>query len=86
MRQPSNIWVTRWDEARPIPIHRQKRLFDDTKEAEKVLHHLAALTPGELTVMLLPVILHCSITALQKRLSEWCCNTQHVSYCTCTCS
>lgn len=33
---PGNIWVDAWDGARPVPARRQKRLFDDTKEAEKV--------------------------------------------------
>ena len=70
MCQPDNMWVSSWEEARAVPIHRQKKLFDDTKEAEKVLHLLSGLTPGDLTVMLLPVLLHCAITALQKRLSE----------------
>ena len=64
------MWVSSWEDTRPLSIHRQKKLFDDTKEAEKVLHHLAGLTPGELTVMLLPVLLHCAVTALQRRLSE----------------
>lgn len=36
MRVPGNIWRQIWDLARAIPVRRQKRLFDDTKEAEKV--------------------------------------------------
>lgn len=36
MQLPDNLWVEVWQQARPIPARRQKRLFDDGKEAEKV--------------------------------------------------
>ncbi|CAN7991157.1 unnamed protein product, partial [Ixodes hexagonus] len=36
MQLPGNTWQEVWSTARAIPAHRQKRLFDDTKEAEKV--------------------------------------------------
>ena len=36
MRIPGNIWTETWHSAKPVPARRQKRLFDDTKEAEKV--------------------------------------------------
>jgi len=31
-----NTWQELWSAAKPVPAARQKRLFDDTKEAEKV--------------------------------------------------
>ena len=37
MRIPGNIWLETWHTAKPVPARRQKRLFDDTKEAEKVI-------------------------------------------------
>ena len=37
MQIPGNMWVEVWQTARPVPARRQKRLFDDTKEAEKVV-------------------------------------------------
>lgn len=37
MNIPGNMWVEAWDTARVTPARRQKRLFDDTKEAEKVI-------------------------------------------------
>ena len=37
MQIPGNMWVEVWQSAKPIPARRQKRLFDDTKEAEKVV-------------------------------------------------
>jgi Rab3 GTPase-activating protein catalytic subunit len=36
MQIPGNMWSEVWHSARPIPARRQRRLFDDTKEAEKV--------------------------------------------------
>ena len=36
MQIPGNVWAEVWQSARPVPAHRQRRLFDDTKEAEKV--------------------------------------------------
>lgn len=36
MKIPSNMWVEAWETAKPVPARRQKRLFDDTREAEKV--------------------------------------------------
>lgn len=36
MMIPGNMWVETWETARVTPARRQKRLFDDTKEAEKV--------------------------------------------------
>lgn len=36
MMIPGNMWVETWQTARVVPARRQKRLFDDTKEAEKV--------------------------------------------------
>lgn len=37
MKIPGNMWVEAWETARVTPARRQKRLFDDTKEAEKVI-------------------------------------------------
>ena len=36
MQIPGNMWTEVWQGAKPVPARRQKRLFDDTKEAEKV--------------------------------------------------
>lgn len=36
MKIPGNMWVEAWEIARVTPARRQRRLFDDTKEAEKV--------------------------------------------------
>lgn len=36
MRAPGNTWQEVWNQAKVVPARRQKRLFDDTKEGEKV--------------------------------------------------
>jgi hypothetical protein len=36
MKLPGNLWLEVWSSANPVPARRQRRLFDDTKEAEKV--------------------------------------------------
>lgn len=39
MKIPGNMWVEAWEISRVTPARRQKRLFDDTKEAEKVFFY-----------------------------------------------
>jgi Rab3 GTPase-activating protein catalytic subunit len=36
MKIPGNVWIEAWTNSKPVPVRRQKRLFDDTKEAENV--------------------------------------------------
>lgn len=43
MLLPGNMWLEAWESARPVPARRQKRLFDDTKEAEKVIKILTII-------------------------------------------
>ncbi|XP_037136517.1 rab3 GTPase-activating protein catalytic subunit isoform X5 [Syngnathus acus] len=66
MRIPGNIWVETWENAKAIPAHRQRRLFDDTKEAEKVLHYLEVQKPADLSRHLLPCIIHATILKLKE--------------------
>ncbi|XP_040922947.1 rab3 GTPase-activating protein catalytic subunit isoform X2 [Toxotes jaculatrix] len=66
MMIPGNMWVEAWETARVIPARRQKRLFDDTKEAEKVLHYLAVQKPADLARHLLPCIVHAAILKLKE--------------------
>ena len=67
MLQPDNLWVETWQSATPLPAYRQKRIFDDTKEAEKVLHYFSNLKLSELALALMPLLLHAAIDALQRR-------------------
>jgi Rab3 GTPase-activating protein catalytic subunit len=61
MQIPGNVWVEVWQTARPVPARRQKRLFDDTKEAEKVLHFLSSLKPADVVVHLMPMLIHAAL-------------------------
>ncbi|CAH3157487.1 unnamed protein product, partial [Porites evermanni] len=66
MRIPGNMWVEVWQSARSVPVRRQKRLFDETKEAEKVLHFLAGLKPAEVAFKLFPVLLHSAVLRIEQ--------------------
>ncbi|CAM1322145.1 RAB3GAP1 (predicted) [Pycnogonum litorale] len=67
MMIPGNMWQDVWENSKPIPARRQKRLFDDTKEAEKVLHFFASLSPAQVAMHLFPMLIHSSIVTLIRR-------------------
>ncbi|XP_061782570.1 rab3 GTPase-activating protein catalytic subunit [Nerophis lumbriciformis] len=69
MKIPGNMWGETWENARAVPANRQKRLFDDTKEAEKVLHYLELQKPADLTCHLLPCIIHAAILKVKEEAS-----------------
>lgn len=37
MQVPGNLWLEVWQNSQPVPARRQRRLFDDTREAGKVI-------------------------------------------------
>ena len=57
MVSPGNIWAQLWETAGRVPARRQRRLFDDTREGEKVMSLLCSLCPGDLASLLHPVLL-----------------------------
>lgn len=63
-----NFWVQTWKSAKPVPANRQKRLFDDTREAEKVLHFLDTRNLSQISEMLFPILCEAAI----YRLAEEC--------------
>lgn len=65
MKADGNIWIETWNSAQAVPARRQKRLFDYTKEAVKVLHFLANVTLNELMQLILPVTVHSSFVQLE---------------------
>lgn len=65
-----NTWIQMWESAQPVPANRQKRLFDDTREAEKVLHYLESKSLSQICEMLLPILSHVAIYTLNKEISE----------------
>ena len=83
MQQSHNIWREVWLIAEPIPSHKQKKLFDDTREAEKVLHYLAGLKTAELALLVLPVLMHCAVQVLQEK--HGACVYGCVCVCVCVC-
>ncbi|CAF0919567.1 unnamed protein product [Rotaria sp. Silwood1] len=70
MQLPDNLWVEVWQQARPIPVRRQKRLFDDGKEAEKILQKFSSLSPGEVLEQLIPVLLHTVYDRIAKEIED----------------
>ncbi|XP_011506540.1 PREDICTED: rab3 GTPase-activating protein catalytic subunit [Ceratosolen solmsi marchali] len=66
----NNPWSSTWESAEPVPAHRQKRLFDDTREAEKVLHYLASKNIGQIGQLLLPVLVHAALVTLHDQVAE----------------
>lgn len=61
-----NTWVEMWESAKPVPASRQKRLFDDTREAEKVLHYLDSRNLSQIAELFLPVLIHAAIYRLEE--------------------
>lgn len=66
MLLPGNTWQEVWSAAKPVPARRQKRLFDDTREAEKVLHNLDRRRPSDVAQLLLPVLTHAAVLRLSQ--------------------
>ena len=78
MLLPDNAWTTTWSSAQPVPAHRQKRLFDDTREAEKALHYLSSKRIGQVAQLLLPVLTHAALVTLSEQKVEARPNIQNV--------
>lgn len=68
MLLPDNPWMETWGNAQPVPANRQRRLFDDTREAEKILHFLESRTLSQIADLLVPVIAQASICRLSEAL------------------
>jgi Rab3 GTPase-activating protein catalytic subunit len=61
MKIPGNVWVEIWSTAKAMSVRRQKRLFDDTKEAEKIFEWLNALSVGQVVELFLPTLFYSAI-------------------------
>ncbi|KAI5742807.1 hypothetical protein M8J77_011505 [Diaphorina citri] len=64
MLLPGNTWREVWEAAKPVPARRQRRLFNDTKEAEKILHLFECQSPGSVAVLLVPALIHGAVSRL----------------------
>lgn len=67
---PGNTWLTVWNSAKAVPARRQKRLFDDTKEAEKVLHFLESQTLGSIGQLTAAPLFHSALLKLQSEAEQ----------------
>lgn len=62
MLLPGNMWKEVWDNSIPVPACRQKCLFDDVKESEKVLHFFEShKNLSDVFSLLLPTLLHAGL-------------------------
>lgn len=64
---PGNTWQQVWQTAKAVPARRQKRLFDDTKEAEKILHFFEAQTIGQIVRLTLATLMHTAVVAIGQQ-------------------
>lgn len=62
---PGNTWQLVWETAKPVPARRQKRLFDDTKEAEKVMHFFESRNIGQIVKLTLAALFHTAILTVK---------------------
>lgn len=44
MQSNDNLWKKTWEEAKPIPAHKQRKLFNPIREAELVLHYFETIS------------------------------------------
>ncbi|XP_012275446.1 rab3 GTPase-activating protein catalytic subunit [Orussus abietinus] len=70
MMIPNNPWAVAWKSAQPVPAHRQKRLFDDTREAEKALHFLASRRINLIAQLLLPSLTNAALNTLGSQKAD----------------
>ncbi len=62
MQLPGNMWKEVWDTSIPVPACRQKCLFDDRKESEKVLHFFESHKYlADVFRLLLPTLVHAAV-------------------------
>ncbi|XP_073827176.1 RAB3 GTPase activating protein subunit 1 [Musca autumnalis] len=65
MQAPGNTWQKVWEQAKPVPASKQKRLFDDTQEGYKILNYLESRNLGEIFGLTIVPLLHSSILKLK---------------------
>lgn len=65
---PGNTWQIVWGNAKPVPARRQKRLFDDAKEAEKVTHFLESRNIGQIVQLTFACLFHTAILNVKVKL------------------
>ncbi|XP_037047292.1 rab3 GTPase-activating protein catalytic subunit isoform X2 [Bradysia coprophila] len=66
---PGNTWQSVWGNAKPVPARRQKRLFDDAKEAEKVTHFLESRNIGQIVQLTLACLFHTAVLNVKENVT-----------------
>ncbi|UXI22605.1 methylglutaconyl-CoA hydratase-like [Sarcoptes scabiei] len=66
--QESDTWKELWSMAKPLPVRKQKRLFNYTKEAEEILQYFEKITIGNLIQLFIPII----GKSILLKLSQYC--------------
>ncbi|KAG2180049.1 hypothetical protein INT43_003836 [Umbelopsis isabellina] len=56
MSESGNLWLELWKNAKPVPVSKQKPLFNIAMEGEKALHYLESMSVYEVFSFLLPTI------------------------------
>ncbi|VDN57015.1 unnamed protein product [Dracunculus medinensis] len=59
-----NPWTETWIEATAIPVHLQKRLFNETKEAESILEEFSNFCLSDIIGLIMPVVMKCALAQL----------------------
>ncbi|XP_017075828.2 LOW QUALITY PROTEIN: rab3 GTPase-activating protein catalytic subunit [Drosophila eugracilis] len=70
MTTEGNTWQKVWEQAQAVPVSRQRRLFDDTNEALKVLHYMETRKMHEIYNLTIIPLLHSAILKLIDILSN----------------
>ncbi|KAK6758294.1 hypothetical protein RB195_015856 [Necator americanus] len=67
MQLPDNTWVKCWNEAMPIPVINQARLFNESKIAEEILSFLENATVHQMVDLLKPVIFSSAVVQVVEK-------------------
>lgn len=67
MQLPDNTWVKCWNDAMPIPVVNQARLFNESKIAEEILSLLENATVTQMVDLLRPVLFVSAVVQLVQK-------------------
>ncbi|KAK6046666.1 hypothetical protein COOONC_15829 [Cooperia oncophora] len=67
MQLPDNTWTKCWNEAMPIPVINQARLFNESKIAEEILSLLENATVQQMVTLIRPVLFVAAVVQLIQK-------------------
>ncbi|EFC46966.1 predicted protein [Naegleria gruberi] len=67
MKMNENIWKKFWEESKPLPISKQKQIFDHKLQAEKIIHQIETMDFD----IILQQLMICTLTGHYYMLKEW---------------